>query len=241
MKATDWEFKNRAWLFGMVFAVSFPLYAIDQQNVAAALANWLAPRLHANADATARLIFMVATLVLVCAALIRTWGSSYLQAEIVYASKVKTESLVADGPYRFVRNPLYFANVLMAVGLGAMMSRLGLLVAIVLMVVFCYRLILREEADLAAAQGEDYARYRKAVPRLFPSPWPRIPSAQHRARWGAGLRAELWYWGFPASVAAFAGTLELKYFFIIFAAAIASHWLLPRLMQSRTVQEGPNP
>ncbi|HEX2715284.1 MAG TPA: isoprenylcysteine carboxylmethyltransferase family protein, partial [Candidatus Acidoferrales bacterium] len=76
-------------------------------------------------DPLARLLFAFAAFLLVVAALIRTWASSYLHAGVVYAAEVKTESLVADGPYRRVRNPLYFANVLMAIGMGALMSRAG--------------------------------------------------------------------------------------------------------------------
>ena len=66
----------------------------------------------------------------VLAALVRTWASAYLHSSVVYAAEVKTASLVADGPYRQVRNPLYFGNVLMVIGIGSMMSR----------VVLCWRL-----------------------------------------------------------------------------------------------------
>jgi len=53
VRATNWEFKNRALLFGLPFAVGFPLYALDRQNSTAALANWLGARLHMDADASA--------------------------------------------------------------------------------------------------------------------------------------------------------------------------------------------
>jgi hypothetical protein len=42
--------------------------------------------------------------------------------------------------------------------MGAMMSRLGVFVAVIAMVVFCYRLILREEAELKASQATPTAR-----------------------------------------------------------------------------------
>jgi len=79
---------------------------------------------------------------------------------------VKTEDLVADGPYRHTRNPLYLANILLAIGMGALMSRIGFVVAVLLMVVFSYRLILREETELRSNQGERYERYATAVPSL---------------------------------------------------------------------------
>ena len=123
---------------------------------------------------------------------------------MVYASEVKTASLVADGPYRRVRNPLYFANVLLAIGMGAMMSRVGFFVAIVAMVVFCYRLIFREESELAVSQGEQYERYQNAVPRLWPALRRALRPPGGQARWTDGFKAEFWCWGFAIAVAAFA-------------------------------------
>jgi protein-S-isoprenylcysteine O-methyltransferase Ste14 len=190
MKATNWEFTNRALLFGLIFAFSFPLYFLDHQNSAAALASWLGFRLQKDPDSVARLLFAFAAILVIVAALVRTWASSYLRADVVYAAEVKTESLVADGPYRQVRNPLYFANVLMVIGIGAMMSRLGFFVAAAAMLVFCYRLILREEAELQANQGAQYEGYSKAVQRLWPSLWPRIASGGRQAKWADGFKAE---------------------------------------------------
>src|ERR1700678_3093882 len=153
MRATNWEFKNRAMLFGLIFGLAFSAYFIDPQNSVSALANWLGDALGIDANLLARLLLAFVTVLVVLAALLRTWASSYLNSSVVYASEVKTASLVADGPYRRVRNPLYFANVLLAIGLGAMMSRMGFFVAIAAMLVFCYRLIFREESDLLASQG----------------------------------------------------------------------------------------
>ena len=172
MKATNWEFTNRALVFGLIFGFAFPLYFLDHQNSTAALANWLGARLQMDADLVAHFLFAFAAFLLVVAALIRTWASSYLRSGVVYAPEVKAESLVVDGPYRQVRNPLYFANVLMAISMGAMMSRTGFLVAVVATLVFCYRLILREEAELQASQGEQYEGYSKA-PVALPVAAPR--------------------------------------------------------------------
>jgi hypothetical protein len=45
-------------------------------------------------------------------------------------SRVHTERVLADGPYRYVRNPLYLGNILMATGIGLMASRIGFLVLV---------------------------------------------------------------------------------------------------------------
>lgn len=240
MKATAWEFTNRALVFGLIFAFTFPLYSFDHQNSSAAFADWLSPMLRMDADLVARLLFGLAALLLTMAALIRTWASSYLQAGIVYAAEVKTESLVADGPYRRVRNPLYFANVLMAIGMGALMSRTGFFVAILAMVVFCYRLIFLEEAELQASQGVQYEAYRKAVPRLWPSPWPRIASAGRQPNWTAGFKAESWYWGFATAVVAFAITLKVKLFFVILGASIVLFWVSSLVLQKKSKSQAPS-
>jgi hypothetical protein len=150
----------------------------------------------------------------------------------VYAADVKSASLVADGPYRHVRNPLYLANALMAIGMGATMSRSGFLVAVAAMMLFSYRLILREEADLQAARGDQYARYRDAVPRLWPSLRPHVPASGARARWRAGFLAESWCWGFSAGVAAFALTLSTMVFFVIAIASLAVFWKASTLLQT---------
>lgn len=200
MRGTQWEFKGRALVFGLIFGLAFSLYAVDRQTAAVALANRLGTLVAVNAGLIARLLFALAACLLLLAAFIRTWASSYLRASVVYAFAVKTETLVADGPYRHVRNPLYFANILLAIGMGALMSRVGFVVAVIAMTVFGYRLIFREEANLESSQGQSYKRYQEAVPRLWPSLAARAPSAGSNPNWardskpssGAGDWRFLW-------------------------------------------------
>ena len=225
MKATDWEFRNRALLFGLIFGLTFPLYALDRHNAGVAIANWIGPALRMNPHLVSRFLFFIGAGLLATAAFLRTWASSYLRAEVVYAAGVRTESLVADGPYRRVRNPLYLGNAIMAAGLGVMMNRIGFPVAMLATVVFCYRLILREEAELGTTQGKPYQAYRYSVPRLWPSPWRRIPSAGGQPRWAEGFKAESWCWGFAAAVLAFAATLSLAAFYAILAASVVWLWV----------------
>ena len=53
------------------------------------------------------------------AALLRTWATAYLRTEIVHDAPQHAEALVADGPYRYVRNPLYLANLPLIAGVGS--------------------------------------------------------------------------------------------------------------------------
>src|SRR5262249_49124499 len=57
-----------------------------------------------------RMIFGCGALLVFLAAALRTWATAYLRAEVVHDASQHSEALVADGPYRYVRNPLYLAN-----------------------------------------------------------------------------------------------------------------------------------
>jgi protein-S-isoprenylcysteine O-methyltransferase Ste14 len=221
-------------VFGLIFGLASSLYFFDARNSVAAVANWLEATRGINANLVARLLLLFAVCVLVIAALVRTWASSYLNAKVVYAPEVKTASLVADGPYRRIRNPLYFANVLLAIGMGAMMSRIGFFVGIIAMLGFCYRLIFREESELLDSQGEQYRRYQQAVPRLWPAWRPRTASAGRQARWVDGFKAEFWCWGFAVAMAAFAITLNIPAFFAILGASVVVLWLSTWVIDKRT-------
>jgi protein-S-isoprenylcysteine O-methyltransferase Ste14 len=226
MKASDWEFENRALVFGLLFAVGFSASAIDHRNVTVAVADALAPLLGARQETVVRALLAVAVFAAVAAALVRTWASAWLHRDIVYASGVRAASLVADGPYRHVRNPLYVGNVLLAAGLGALASRLGFVLLVGGMILFCRRLIAREEAALDAAQRERYEAYRARVPRLWPSLRARVPAAGGAPDWRRGLTSELFAWGFAAALVVFAITLKAALFFAILAASVVALWAM---------------
>jgi steroid 5-alpha reductase family enzyme len=173
-------------------------------------------------------VFGSGALLVAVAALLRTWGTSYLQAEVMRDAHVRTERLLADGPYRYTRNPLYLGNIFMAMGLGLMASRTGFVVLTTGLTVFLLRLILREETELREHQGEAFLRYCAAVPRLLPSLSPRVPPAGNTPRWEQALRAESMYWLMALAMAAFAITLNLKIFWGVFAAAMAAAFLSKR-------------
>jgi len=78
MKASNWEFRNRATVFGLIFGFTFPLYVLDHQNSTVALANWLGAGRQMDTDLVARLLFAFAAFLLVVAALIRTWALSLI-------------------------------------------------------------------------------------------------------------------------------------------------------------------
>jgi protein-S-isoprenylcysteine O-methyltransferase Ste14 len=213
MRATDFEFRHRFWLFGLVFGVSFWLYALDHQNAGQALARLLTPGRDLDSPTGLRIlhgVFWAGALLTGLAVLIRTWASAYLDSERVHDPNLRTEGVVADGPYRHLRNPLYFGNLLLAVGIGLAASRLGMVLLLVAHVILLSRLIGREEAGLLATQGEAYRAYLAAVPRFWPSLRPRVPAGGLKPRWLQAFLGETFFWLLFAGMAWFATTFTSR-------------------------------
>jgi len=90
---------------------------------------------------------------------------------------------------------------------------------------FCYRLIAREEAALAAEQGERYRAFMKAVPRLWPSIRARIPAGGSKPDWISGLAAEAFFMSFAFGITAFAITIHERWFYVGLLASPLLSWL----------------
>ena len=80
-----------------------------------------------------------------------------------------TKQLVVVGPYRHVRNPMItgVATMLAGEALFFHSARIGYWLLLFLAINQVYFLLL-EEPGLLARFGDDYARYRAAVPRWVP-------------------------------------------------------------------------
>jgi len=204
VKATAFEFRHRSILNLIHFWMAFQLYSFDRINIVWAFVHWNNPR----GDFIARIVFGFAAVLLGLAATIRTWAAAYLRSEVVHDPALHTETLVADGPYRHVRNPLYLGTFLMSVGLGFLASRSGFAVLAVGMAIRILRLIGREEAELEKQQGERFREFCRRVPKILPSFSPRIPPAGLKPRWGQAFRGEAFMWGFFLTMVGFTLTLQ---------------------------------
>ena len=211
--ATRFEFNYRFWFIGAIFWIGFDLAFFDHVNAAAALVHLVRPSLTVDGLAWRAWLrmFLGAGAALVCvAAWLRTWGTAYLREEVVHDFRLHSEAQVADGPFRYVRNPLYLGNILLAAGVGLMASRIGWLFIVAAMTIFVRRLIAREEAELLAARGDAFRAYLNAVPRLWPALRPRLPAGASQPHWGEAVRGELFVWLMVPAVIAFAATLRFE-------------------------------
>lgn len=236
MRATRFEFNHRFWIIAILFWIAFSLYRFDDVNFGVGLLKWIAPSVAPDSSRGSlwlRLIFLCGAVLVFLAALLRTWATSYLRAEVVHDSGLHSEALVADGPYRYVRNPLYLGTLLMTAGLGMMASRLGWLVLVLGMWIFQYRLILREEHELVQSQGDSFRGYLAAVPRLVPALSPRLPAGGTRPRWSQATVGEMFFWLFGVAMVVFAITLRAKPAVILIGISLAGYVVLILLLKRR--------
>jgi protein-S-isoprenylcysteine O-methyltransferase Ste14 len=77
--------------------------------------------------------------------------------------------VVATGPYRWVRNPIYIGALLVVLGESWLFLSLPLLVYAAAMAVFCHLFVTGyEERTLSRRFGRAYLEYRRTVPRWIP-------------------------------------------------------------------------
>jgi len=79
-----------------------------------------------------------------------------------------TKELIVTGLYRFVRNPLYIAGVLVLSGEAIQFQSVGIFIYCLVMFGIFNVTVLMEETLLAEKFGARYEQYRKSVPRWIP-------------------------------------------------------------------------
>lgn len=224
-RATEFEFRHRFWLIAAFYFLTFESYRWDRVNISVALTRWmLGSAVNVDvppASMLLRALFILAAVIAGVAALIRTWAGAYLRSDVIHDTALHSDSLLADGPYRYLRNPLYLGTILLAIGIGMLASRLGWVILVATNVIFNYRLIFREESELLRTQGKPYQDFLAAVPRLFPALRPRLPSSGMKPRWREAFQGEFTFWIFFLAMAVFAATKNGRIMFWTIMLALA--------------------
>lgn len=96
---------------------------------------------------------------------LRVWA----QQHIHYRLRVK-KALTVTGPYKYVRNPIYWGNSAMLMGMTALSELLWFLPLTLVWCAIVYGLVVRrEERHLLGKYGAPYRQYLEDVPRWIPS------------------------------------------------------------------------
>ena len=197
MGATKIEFRLRMAIMAVIITLGFwspwiELWGIGQRIP---LLEWLALELSRLGlvpfNVATAAVIVAATVVAAASVALRVWGTAYLGTGTVHHGQMQAGAVLADGPYRFVRNPLYLGSWCMVAGMAFLMPATGALFAVVLDTAFLLRLILGEEAFLASKIGEPYREYLGDVPRLLPRLRTPLKATGQEPRWLHAVLAEV--------------------------------------------------
>jgi protein-S-isoprenylcysteine O-methyltransferase Ste14 len=197
MKASAIEFRLRMWIqIGIVFLGFWApwLGPLDWSGRISTLA-WLALEISrlgiASFSVTTPVVIGSGALAALLGAVLRVWGAAYLGYGIVHHDEMQGGAVMAAGPFRFVRNPLYLGGWFMMLAICLLMTPSGALFTMVLETIFYVRLILGEEAFLAATLGAPYKAYLRAVPRLLPRLSSNLPASAAKPHWLIAVLTEI--------------------------------------------------
>jgi protein-S-isoprenylcysteine O-methyltransferase Ste14 len=174
MRASALEFRLRVIIHAVLVILGFWSPWIEYWNLGRriSLLEWLAlelSRLGVVSFAYATPIVIVcATLIAALSVWLRIWGTAYLDPDIVHAASMNAGKIMASGPYRYVRNPLYLGVIFMVAAMAFAMPVSGAVFVLIFVPFFDLRLILGEEKFLSGKLGAPYQDYLRSVPRLIP-------------------------------------------------------------------------
>ncbi|MDP3560530.1 MAG: isoprenylcysteine carboxylmethyltransferase family protein [Legionellaceae bacterium] len=86
-----------------------------------------------------------------------------------YIGGYKNKTIVSEGPFSVVRNPLYVFSLIASIGISLQTGML--IMPLIFFCIFCgyyTKVVAKEEAVLTHIFGEDYTKYVQKVPRWIP-------------------------------------------------------------------------
>ena len=202
MRASAIEFRLRVVILFAIVLLGFyapwlSIPGLDTMGIGQriSLLEWLALELSrlglVSFAAATPIVIVLATLIAAAGAFLRICGTAYLDPRVVSSTQMHAGTVMASGPYRYVRNPLYLGGFFMIAAIAFAMPATGAALTLILAALFMFRLILGEEKFLAVKLGEPYQAYLRAVPRLFPRLRSTLPGGTQKPHWLQSLLAEI--------------------------------------------------
>jgi protein-S-isoprenylcysteine O-methyltransferase Ste14 len=237
MKASPIEFRYRFLIHAIVYCLGFAApwnYWLHLDSIRSwqFLAAWPARNGWLSFSTSTITVLVLGILFAFSGAFIRTWGTAYLTPSIVQDGAMHGEGIIAAGPYRYLRNPLYLGTFLHTFALALLMPPSGALFCILLIGLEQLRLINGEEPFLTAKLGEPYLAYSAKVPRIIPALTPRIPASNLQPNWPSAFLGEIYMWGVFVSFAAlgwrYNSFLIIKGVIISFGISLIARAFIPK-------------
>lgn len=197
MRASALEFRLRMVIMIAVISLGFwaPWIEVLHLGQRMTTLEWLALELSRIGvipfTIATPVVIVTGSLIALAGAALRIWGTAYLGFGTVNHLRMQGGAIMAAGPYRFVRNPLYIGTELMFTAMAFIMPPTGAVFTLVLLAIFMFRLILGEEAFLTSQLGDTYRAYLNAVPRIVPQFRTNVPRTHERPHWLSATLAEI--------------------------------------------------
>ena len=237
MRATAIEFRFRMAINVVIIILGFWSPWIEAWRIGKriSLIEWLALQLSRFGIASFSLVtsslLALALLFALVSVILRISGTAWLGPNTVNSINMVAGRVMADGPYRFVRNPLYIGLWCMVVAMAFLMPATGALFAIALVTLFMVRLTLGEESFLTQRIGESYTAYLLAVPRFIPRLRGAAAATGSKPHWLRASLAELMPIGVFVGIVVFARNYDLalagRIILVFFGASLVVRAFLP--------------
>lgn len=202
MRASSILFRLRMWIQIVIVAIGFwapwlylPSLGVFDFGQRISTLEWLALEISRSGlvrfTYATPIVIVAGALAAALGALFRVWGAAYLGYFTVHHADMQAGGVVAAGPYRYVRNPLYIGGWFMMLAITLLMPPTGALFTMVMVTIFYIYTILGEEKFLSAELWEPYRAYLRAVPRLIPRLRSSLPRAEAQPHWFIALLTEI--------------------------------------------------
>jgi protein-S-isoprenylcysteine O-methyltransferase Ste14 len=165
LKIGRWLFRNRGWLGAPFFALALvfarPSFALLSAGIALVIVGEMA-----------------------------RWASVSFSGSTTRSSRIEAPRLATEGPYAWTRNPIYWGNFLVGLGMtissGALFPWLAVAFAILFWAEYSL-IILAEEDYLRGAFGQEFADYCARTHRFLIVP---KRASWRGGNWLSALRSE---------------------------------------------------
>ena len=206
MKATPFEFRFRFFILAILYLLGFAApwnywLHLDSIRTWQLIAAWPARSGWISFSTATIVVLLLGIACALVGAFLRTWGTAYLSPSVVQDGAMHGEGVIAAGPFRYVRNPLYLGNLIHTFALALLMPPSGAMFCILAIGFFQLRLIAAEESFLTEKLGAPYLAYCAKVPRLIPAPTPRVAASTMQPKWPLAFLGEIYVWGVVVSFA----------------------------------------
>ena len=241
MRATSWEYRLRVPIQILIFVLGlWPFWEVwlglSTKSTWLLVSAWCARQGWLGFQAATVVLLLIAVLFTALAAWLRVWGAAYLGAGVVSSPQMHAPALLADGPYRRTRNPLYLGTLLHAVGVAMLMPPAGGLFTIAAIWIVQFRLAMAEEPYLEQRFGAAYTAFRTRVPQFLLSPKALVPPTGAKAHWWQALAGESYFVGVAVTLLAFGWDFNaqplIRGILISFGVSLVLQALLPRAPQA---------